>query len=79
VIPAEAASDDDEGHAHGDHRHNRGLHQDVGKVERRQKTIGQQRGHRAQHDQRNQRHLAGEVETLAHAIHATIKSLSPSY
>ena len=30
-------------HAHGDDRHDRGLHQNVGEVERRQKTVGQQR------------------------------------
>ena len=36
----EAAADDDEGHADGDHRHDRGLHQDVGEVERRQEAVG---------------------------------------
>ena len=61
----EAAADDDEGHADGDHRHDRGLHQDVGEVERRQEAVGQQRRDHAQHDERDQRHLAGEVEALA--------------
>src|SRR5262249_61421740 len=28
-----ATADDDERHAHGDHRHDRGLHQDIGEVE----------------------------------------------
>jgi len=31
----EAPADDHECHPHGDHRHDRGLHQDVGEVERR--------------------------------------------
>ena len=72
----EAAADDDEGHAHGDHRHDRGLHQDVGEIERREKAVGQQRGHHAQHDQRDQRHLAGEVEAVQLDHHPPIAARS---
>ena len=65
----EAAADDDEGHADGDDRHDRGLHQDVGEVERREKAVGHERGRRAQHDQRDQRHLAGESSPIARFGH----------
>ena len=58
----EAAADDDEGHADGDHRHDRGLHQDVGEVERRQEAAGQERGDDAKHHQRDQRDLPDDVE-----------------
>jgi hypothetical protein len=37
----ETAADNDERHAHGDHRHDRGLHEDVCEIERRQEAVGQ--------------------------------------
>ena len=48
----ETAADDHERHAHGDHRHDRGLHQDVGEVERRQEAAGQ-RGRSTTHKTRS--------------------------
>ena len=57
----EAAADDDEGHPHGDHRHDRGLHQDVGEVERRRKRGVSSAVAAHKHDKRDERHLPGEL------------------
>ena len=62
----EAAADNHERHADGDHRHDRGLHQNVGEVERRQEAAGQHRRDHAQQQQRDQRALAEKLRRLRH-------------
>jgi hypothetical protein len=56
--PESATTDDDVGHADGDHGHDRPLHQDVVDVDAGEEAARQQRGDDAEHDQRHQRHLA---------------------
>src|SRR5262249_56007061 len=70
----DAAAEKDESHAHGDHRHDRGLHQDIGEIEGREKTVGQQRGRRAQNDERDQRHLTREIPSARRAFHLNRRS-----
>src|SRR5262249_57697287 len=58
---SDPAADDDEGHPKGDDRHDRGLNQNVGEVERRQKARRQQRCHETKNNQCDQRDLAGQA------------------
>jgi hypothetical protein len=56
------AADNDKRHANGDDGHNRGLHQNVGKVERRYKSVSHKRCGKAQYNECDQWGLAGEIE-----------------
>ena len=73
----ETTADNDEGHAHGDHRHDRRLHEDICQIERREKAAGQERGHHAQDDKRDQRRLARPSSAVARAFSPAFMSRSP--
>src|SRR6516162_2613021 len=60
----ETAADDYKRHPDGDNGHDRGLHENIGQVERRKKTVCHERCGETEHNERDQWYLTNKIKPL---------------